>query len=90
MSKVVALLQRDLRVFYRDGFMIMLFLYPPLLALLARALVPLAPVEDLALSVAPAVALFSGPRPGGYCACYRSVSSGSSAISVPCPRSSRW
>ncbi len=61
MSRIAALLQKDLRVVYRDGFMLMLFFYPIALALLARVAVPWVPIEHFDLYLAPGVLLVGGP-----------------------------
>ena len=64
MSRIAALLQKDLRVVYRDGFMVMLFFYPIVLALLARVAVTWIPIEHFDLYLAPGLLLFGGPLLG--------------------------
>jgi hypothetical protein len=57
MSKLAVLLQKDARGIYRDGFLLYMCAYAPLLALGARAGVPWIPVENLDLYVAPWVVM---------------------------------
>jgi predicted permease len=53
MSKIGALLWKDARGIYRDGFLLYLCAYAPLIALAARLGFPWIPIENLALYVAP-------------------------------------
>ena len=51
MSKIAVLLRKDARGIYRDGFLLYLCAYAPLVALAARAGVPWIPLENLGLYV---------------------------------------
>jgi fluoroquinolone transport system permease protein len=53
MNKIGALLWKDARGIYRDGFLLYMCAYAPLIALGARFAVPWIPIENLALYVAP-------------------------------------
>jgi fluoroquinolone transport system permease protein len=53
MSRVGTLLRKDARGIYRDGFLLYLCAYAPLIAIAARIAVPWIPVEDLSLYLAP-------------------------------------
>ncbi len=64
MSRIAALLQKDLRVVYRDGFMGLLFFYPIVLALAARFAVAWIPIEHFDLYLAPGILLLGGPLLG--------------------------
>ena len=44
MSKLVALLQKDFRVVWRDGFIALMLVYPAVIAVACRLLVPLVPI----------------------------------------------
>ena len=57
MSKLAALIQRDARGIYRDGFLMSMALYPLLIALAIRLLVPWIPIEHIGLYLAPTVIL---------------------------------
>ena len=57
MSKLAALIQKDARGIYRDGFLLSTSLYPLLLAGVIRLLVPWIPIEHIGLYLAPAVIL---------------------------------
>ncbi len=57
MSKLAALIQKDARGIYRDGFLMSMALYPLLIALAIRLLVPWIPIEHIELYLAPAVVL---------------------------------
>ena len=57
MSKLVALLQKDFRVVWRDGFIAFMLVYPALIAVACRLLVPLLPIEHVELYAAPIVAM---------------------------------
>jgi fluoroquinolone transport system permease protein len=57
---VSALLRKDARVVYRDRFMLMMLCYPIVLAIVLRYIVPIIPVENIALYLAPMPVLFSG------------------------------
>jgi predicted permease len=54
-SKLVALLQKDYRVVLRDGFIAFMLVYPAVIALACRWLLPYAPIEHIELYAAPAV-----------------------------------
>jgi fluoroquinolone transport system permease protein len=56
-SQLAALLRKDARVVYRDGFLAFLPLYAVLLPLAGRFLVAWLPVADLGLYLAPAIVL---------------------------------
>jgi fluoroquinolone transport system permease protein len=58
MSSLAALLRRDARVIYRDSLLVFLPIYALVLALAMRWGLPLVPVDDLALYLAPCVVLF--------------------------------
>jgi len=60
MSKVEALLRKDARGIYRDGFLLYMCVYMPLVAIAARLGVPWIPVENLALYVAPWLVTLGG------------------------------
>lgn len=55
MSKLLALLQKDYRVVLRDGFIAFMLVYPALIALACRWLIPFVPIEHIELYAAPAV-----------------------------------
>ncbi len=57
MSQLLALLQKDARVVYRDGFLAFLPFYAVVLALAGRFGVPWVPVPDFGLYLAPAMVL---------------------------------
>lgn len=56
-QKLGALLARDLRVVVRDPLLVLLVFYGLVIAAVARFVVPLIPVDDLGLYLAPAVPL---------------------------------
>jgi len=58
MNAVLALAQKDLRVIYRDRFMVLIAAYAFVLAAIARFGVPWVPLADLGLFVAPAIVMF--------------------------------
>ena len=60
MSKIGALLWKDARGIYRDGFLLYLCVYAPLIAIAARLGVPWIPVENLALYLAPWLVTLGG------------------------------
>lgn len=60
MSPLAALLQKDLRVIGRDGFLIAIAAYAFVLALVGRIVVPWLPFEHLDVYLAPVMVLF-GP-----------------------------
>ncbi len=60
MSKVGALLRKDARGIYRDGFLLYMCAYVPLVAIAARLGVPWIPVENLALYLAPWLVTLGG------------------------------
>ncbi len=64
MSKLALLLQKDFRIIYRDGLNVFVFFFAIVLALAARAVVPLVPIDNFDLYLAPAVMLFAGPMLG--------------------------
>ena len=55
MSKLVTLLQKDFRVVWRDGFIALMLVYPAVIAVACRLLVPLVPIEQIGLYAAPVV-----------------------------------
>ena len=57
-SPIVALAQKDVRVVFRDSFLVFLPVYAFVLALVMRVGVPYVPVENLDSYLAPAVVLF--------------------------------
>ena len=59
-SPLIALFRKDARVIYRDGFMLMMLVYPLVLALGLRFGVPFVPIPDFDVYLAPAVVLL-GP-----------------------------
>lgn len=64
MSRVVTLLQKDFRVVYRDGFIALFFFYPAVIALVARAFVPMVPIEHFDLYMGPLMLTLSAPMLG--------------------------
>jgi fluoroquinolone transport system permease protein len=52
-SKIATLLWKDARGIYRDGFLLYLCVYAPLIAIVARLGVPWIPIENLNLYLAP-------------------------------------
>jgi fluoroquinolone transport system permease protein len=60
MSKIGALLWKDARGIYRDGFLLYMCAYIPLVAIAARLGVPWIPVENLALYLAPWLVTLGG------------------------------
>ena len=60
MSKVATLLWKDARGIYRDGFLLYMCAYGPLVAIAARLGVPWIPVENLALYLAPWLVTLGG------------------------------
>lgn len=54
MNKVSSLLWKDARSIYRDGFLLLLVFYPPVLSLGLRFGIPWIPVEHIELYLAPA------------------------------------
>ena len=53
MSKFLALLQRDVRGIYRDGFLVMMTAYNLLIAVAARIVLRWVPIENIEVYVAP-------------------------------------
>ena len=53
MSKFVALLQRDVRGIYRDGFLVMMTVYTLVIAVAARIVLRWVPIEHIEVYVAP-------------------------------------
>ena len=53
MSKFVALLQRDVRGIYRDGFLVMMTAYTLVIAVAARIVLQWVPIEHIEVYVAP-------------------------------------
>jgi hypothetical protein len=60
MSKIGALLRKDARGIYRDGFLLYMCAYSPLIAIAARFGVPWIPVESLSLYLAPWLVTLGG------------------------------
>ena len=60
MSKIGALVRKDVRGIYRDSFMVYMCAYGPLVAIAARLGVPWIPVENLALYLAPWLVTLGG------------------------------
>jgi fluoroquinolone transport system permease protein len=60
MSKIATLLRKDARGIYRDGFLLYLCAYVPLVAIAARIGVPWIPVESLSLYLAPWLVTLGG------------------------------
>jgi fluoroquinolone transport system permease protein len=60
MSKIGALVWKDARGIYRDGFLLYMCAYVPLIAIVARLGVPWIPVENLALYLAPWLVTLGG------------------------------
>ena len=58
MKAVTALVRKDLRVIYRDRFMVFIAAYSLILALVARLGVGWVPIDNLDLYLAPAVVMF--------------------------------
>jgi len=54
-SQLAVLARKDARVVYRDRFLLLLCMYAVLIALVARVVVPLLPVDRLAFYLAPAI-----------------------------------
>jgi fluoroquinolone transport system permease protein len=59
-SPLIALFRKDARVIYRDGFMLLMLVYPLVIALGLRFGVPFVPIPDFDVYLAPVVVLF-GP-----------------------------
>ena len=57
---ILALLRKDLRLVWRDGFLLLLATYPLVLAVAFRLAVPFVPIEHLYLYMAPVVICFAG------------------------------
>jgi hypothetical protein len=64
MSKIAMLLQKDLRVIYRDGFLMMALVLPVILALVGRIATSLIPIEHIELYFAPLIVTASGTTLG--------------------------
>ena len=60
MSKIGALVRKDARGIYRDGFLLYMCAYVPLVAIASRLGVPWIPVENLALYLAPWLVTLGG------------------------------
>jgi fluoroquinolone transport system permease protein len=60
MSKIGALLWKDARGIYRDGFLLYMCAYAPLIAIAARLGVPWIPIERLSLYLAPGLVTLGG------------------------------
>ena len=58
MNAIVALAHKDLRIIYRDRFMLFIAAYALILALVARLGVPWVPIDNLDLFLAPAIVMF--------------------------------
>ena len=58
MSQLAALVRKDVRIVYRDSFLLFLPAYALVLALVGRLAVPWVPVEHLGLYLAPSMVLF--------------------------------
>lgn len=64
MSKIALLLQKDFRIIYRDGFMVMVFVIPALFALGARFAAGIVPIDHIELYLAPLVVILGGSTLG--------------------------
>jgi fluoroquinolone transport system permease protein len=60
MSKIAALVRKDVLGIYRDGFLLYLCAYAPLIAIAARLGVPWIPVSHLSLYLAPGLVALGG------------------------------
>jgi fluoroquinolone transport system permease protein len=60
MSKIGALLWKDARGIYRDGFLLYMCVYAPLIAIAARLGVPWIPIESMPLYLAPWLVTLGG------------------------------
>ncbi len=58
MNAIVALAHKDLRIIYRDRFMLFIAAYALILAFVARLGVPWVPIDNLDLYLAPAIVMF--------------------------------
>ncbi len=58
MNQIRALARKDIRIIYRDRFMLFIAAYALILALVARLGVPWVPVDNLDLYLAPAIVMF--------------------------------
>ena len=58
MNAITALVQKDIRIIYRDRFLLFIAVYALILALVARLGVPWVPVDNLDLYIAPAIVMF--------------------------------
>ncbi len=58
MNRMKALVSKDIRVIYRDKFMLFIAAYALILALVARLGVPWVPIDNLDLYLAPAIVMF--------------------------------